>query len=222
LAVRHEFTYERAMADQFLQAWAVDPTRVAAMIGSKDPELLARLARTRAAKELASELQGDELAARLQQIVDGKRDAAPSWDLRRCLACVADVAGTRLAGEVTVPGRGWQDLGPAWRHWGLRAVARLWQREPRWARRKLYAGAWPRILWADPPQVEALLRELQDFDPRVIVEAGFPDGLPRWSEDRDVEDEEPELLHILTHLKRWARSTCRTQRGLAIWLDGQQ
>jgi hypothetical protein len=29
-------------------------------------------------------------------------------------------------------------------------------------------------------------------------------------------------LHILTQLKRWARSTCRTQRGLAIWLDGQQ
>jgi hypothetical protein len=208
------------MSSQFLQAWLVDAATFSGVIGSKDKTLVKRACAASIAKELEQDVE--DLAAAFASLVDGTLDRA-SWTARRLMTLVADAWGKRVDTGLTLPGRGWQFLGPAWKHWGLKATATLWTTEPAWAKKKPFAGEWPRIMWGKPEVAAAIVDETARFQPRIVVDKGVPSQVERFGEGEwPMEPLSEQIAAIAKELHQVAKAAVRAKKSLAIWLDGGQ
>lgn len=207
-----------------MQAWAVDANALAAAIGGKDPKLLARACKRELADELREVVEEDgdaTLEEQLKVIVDGKKPDAAEWHTLRCVTLLADALGTRVDNDITLPGRGWQELGPAFKHWKLPAVAKLWATEPAWAKR--IGGGWPHVMLAAQKVLPAIIDELTDFDPKSIIRTGVPKTVDRFGDGGWEMDSLSECIaELVDELKSCTKAARRKKRDLVIWLDGQQ
>lgn len=211
------------MSEQFLRAWAVDESVLRASLGSKDAKLLARTKKSELAEELEElfDDDGDEpLAEQITALVMGKKPIGSTWSTLRCLSLLADVVGARVDDEITLPGRGWQDLGPAWKHWELAEVAKLWTRAPAWSKKY---GDWPWLMLAPAAELPALGAELRAFKPSSIAERKVPKKVARFG---DGGWEIPDLIEVVEELRgellRCVGAAARKKKDLLLVLDGSQ
>ena len=213
------------MSEQFIQAWAVDLSKVGAAIGSKDTALLAKLVEQDLADDLREVFEDDdeaELEVILGELIAGKPKSAAPYTFRRALALFADLHGKRVDDEeVTLPGRGWQDLAPAWEHWKCPAIAALWSTEPAFANTRGIKTPWPRILLAAPAAHPKLAAEGTKLTEATIEKLGVPPGIDRFSDGEWPLDElAPIVVEAARAIASWARPA--KKRSLLLWLDGQQ
>jgi hypothetical protein len=110
-----------------------------------------------------------------------------------------------------------------WQQWRHPELAALWSREPAWAQRPGLAGPWPRILCAEPDQLDALARDLRAFEPSDVLGNGIPDGVPRFSEGEwPLEPLADVIATLVEGMRAWVEAARALQLPLVAWLDGQQ
>lgn len=204
----------------------MDATALGAVIGSKRAALVARLAKRKFAGDVRNVVEAGEdpaLEYLLRDMVAGKLQG-PAYNYRRAMALVADGLGSRLDGELTLPGRGWQQLAPAWRHWGLDGLAKLWSTEPAWAKKKGLRSDWPRVLVAPPTALAGLIRGIEKFDHNLINARGVPTSIDRFSDPAEwpLDMLSTQIAHIAGEVWLWAKAAKKKNKALVLWLDGQQ
>ena len=212
------------MAEQWLEAWIVDADALAGVIGGKDHDLVARASRGPFADAFRERID-DAVALEdaLRAIVDGPEPTRAEWHNRRFMKLFAEALGTRVDNEPTLPGRGWQELAPAFAHWKMPHLARLWERPPAWADGVGFAGYWPRIVWAPPFTLAALIAELEAFDKRLPPRLGMPSSVPRFGEGDWEMDELADVVAMFTaELAQWARAAVNANLALFVWIEGAQ
>lgn len=211
------------MAEQFLRGWAVDSSAVATAIGSNDKKILARAKRSDLAEELEELFDDDSdepLDDQLAAIIAGEEPIGATWSTLRCFSLLAEALGSRVDDEMSLPGRGWQDLGPAWKHWGLRKVGTLWAARPKWA--KEYDD-WPVVMLAKGEALPALRAELESFDPQVVVERQVPKSVPRFGDGGwAMTDLVKVIRELRSELLRCSKAAIRKKTDLVLFLDGAQ
>ncbi len=214
------------MAEQFLRGFAISLEKLYALVGSKRPAILRRAL---AAEEIVEELDellsewGEQLTVRqsLEEIVAGALDRGHAYEYRRMLELLAELVGRALEPvEVTLPGRGWQELGAALGGLGLRRLARLWSKDNLpfpWRRASsTSAVAWPIATVVRAGDLAPLLEELRAFDPKQLVGASLPARLGGAEASAD-------LLSLLAGVTSWLRACSRgAGKDLLLLLDGQQ
>ena len=212
------------MSSQFMQAWAIDAKTLAAAIGGKDRKLVARACKRDLAEEIREIVEEDDdatLEEQLAAIVNGKKIEAAEWHTLRCISLLADVLGSRVGEDLDLPGRGWHELGPAWKHWKLPTVAKLWTTEPAWAKR--LGGGWPAVMLAANKVVPKLVDELTAFDPASIVTLGVPKTVDRFGDGGwEMQSLSECVAELVAELTTAAKGAKRKKRDLVIWIDGQQ
>jgi len=157
------------------------------------------------------------LEAVLREIMFGKLDRKKAYGYRRALEVVAAEVGKPLADEVTLPGRGWQDIAPIWKRWGAPVLASLWGRPSfAWPMAKMNVE-WP-IAYVIPRAKAAIVKkELTAFRAKKAVEKGIPRGIPRFSEGQwPIEDLADELVGAANIMRKWCKG------DVLVWHDGQQ
>jgi hypothetical protein len=213
------------MAEQFLRAWAADAALLGRVIGGRDRTLVARACSTDRCDEVRRSVESKHvtLEERLEGLIVGPQPTRTAWHNRRCMTLFADLYGVRVDNEPTLPGRGWQELGPAFAHWELAGLALLWDREPDWALGVGLSGDWPRIFMCPSAGLDSLIRELGAFDARVIEKIGVPRHVPRFGAGVWPLDRLASITAMLVgEISQWAKAAAREQHSLFIWLDGQQ
>lgn len=235
------------MSEQFIKAYAVDAAALHGLTGSGDGDVLKRAKRKRNLFEEITDLLeewGDSLTIEevLLEITSGGVTPKHAYEYRRVLQIVAEVLGTPLKpDEITLPGRGWHELGPAFALWGLERLATLWMTLFAWpafspaktktkakvkAKSKAKAAgevAWPRALLVERSSIAALEKELKSFDATRIAKRGVPKTVPRadeWTREELTEILTPFFATMITWLAK-ARPM-KPRVDLLIWVDGQQ
>ena len=213
------------MAEQFLKAFAVDVRALDRVVGCKDEKLLAKILKHDLAEEVAELIAENdfELEEILREIMFGKLDKKKPYTYRRALELVATVVGKTLSGEVTLPGRGWQEIGPAWKHWGQKTLATFWggrcnkNPEYNWPFSKPSVD-WP-IAWVIPRAKTAKLKkELRAFREKTAIARGVPKGIDRFSEGErwPIQDLVREAMGVTKTMAKWCKNT-----DVLVWHDGQ-
>ena len=180
------------MASQILKIVAVNQNDLASVVGSKDAKFTRITLRHRLADEIGEMIEedtGEALADILDEIVAGRLDRDHAFEYRRALELVATIVGKPGRGAIEFPGRGWQDLGPAWKQWGAPTVAKVWgggwSRNPDspWPWKRGSQVDWP-VAYVIPrahvPKVEA---ELASITIARVVKRGVPAGIARFSDE---------------------------------------
>jgi hypothetical protein len=213
------------MSEQFIKAFAVDPKKLDHVVGCKDEKVLQRALAADAAEDVA-ELVGErdlELEAVLREIMFGKLVTKRAYVYRRTLELVAATVGKALGDEATMPGRGWQDIGPLWRHWGMPTLASVWggggseNPECTWPLRKMNVD-WPIAYWIPKKKLPRLKKELVAFRTKKAIAKGIPEGIPRFSEGEwPIDDLANELDAVVRVLRGWCKAS-----DVLVWHDGQQ
>jgi hypothetical protein len=226
-----------AVGEQFMRGFVLDVAALNAVVGSKDRKLVARVLKHPTAEEVNDLI--DERHTRLSleaamiEIVDGKLRAAHAYEYRRTLEIVAALLGESVAPAPTLPGRGWQELGPAWSHWGLQRLGKIWggaqsgNRELPWpwtSPRRDRAVRWPIAVIVLRRDVAAVLAEVKAFKAKTAALRGVPTGIARFSDAAywPVEDLAGEAEHAAKAVAKWLARGAATKRDVLILHDGQQ
>ncbi len=217
------------MASQILKIVAVNQNDLASVVGSKDAKFTRITLRHRLADEIGEMIEedtGEALADILDEIVAGRLDRDHAFEYRRALELVATIVGKPGRGAIEFPGRGWQDLGPAWKQWGAPTVAKVWgggwSRNPDspWPWKRGSQVDWP-VAYVIPrahvPKVEA---ELASITIARVVKRGVPAGIARFSDE-----EHWPITEIARVIAPAARKLARWLHGVRsdvlVWHDGQ-
>jgi len=225
------------MSEQFLRAWAVDEDALRALVGSKDPKLVARAKRRAGADEVEELLEecGTSIDETLGAIVAGDLVAKHAYRYRRALELALSLTGASLApAEIVGPGRGWQALGPAFARWGAPTLAKRWggggsdNPELAWPWSRAPKGAsvdWPNAYVVSAKEASAIAKELAKLTAARVVELGVPKGIERFSDGREwpLEDLAPEVATIAKDFRRWcvALGKKHPDRSMVVIHDGQ-
>jgi hypothetical protein len=214
------------MSSQYLQAWVVDKAVFSGVLGSGDRAIVKRACSCSIADEVREDVEAGgkrTLEGVVEALVDGSDLKAPSWTTRRCMSLVADAWGTRVDRGLTLPGRGWHDLGPAWKHWGAGAIATLWTTEPAWTKQKVFVGGWPHVMWGPAATMASVVEEATAFVPHVVSARGVPSEVPRFGEGQWPLDLLGDQVAVLAaELAQIAKAARRAKKSLVIWLDGSE
>jgi hypothetical protein len=202
------------VGDQFFRAWAIDPDALDDLVGGD----LIKPRKSRVVDDVRQMVGGD-LDSLFREIASGKLDPTHPYRYRRIAELACDHVGKKLSGGATKPGRGWQALAPAWKHWKLPAIAKAWSAVSAWPWRGKSRVEWPRLLIIS--ELSALERELKAFDSAIVVERGVPKSVPRFGEGEwPMDDLAGELEHLVATWRTWLAAAKREKLSLAIWHDG--
>jgi len=225
----------RGMAEQWIRLFAVSAAKLEDFVGSNDVALANSIAGGDGAEEVAAliEERDCELGDILADVVRDELDDDHAYLYRRALEAVASELGQDTHAEATMPGRGWQELGPAWRHWGATRVGGVWGGEP--SGNKTFPWPWTEVVperecrWPVAvvfanKDLESLIAELESFDVKTIAERGVPSEVSRFSEQDywPLDDLAGEIANVISALRGGARVARREQTDLLLWHDGQQ
>jgi hypothetical protein len=207
------------VSEQFIKAFRGDAKALERIPGSKDRKLVKRILALDVAEEVG-ELVAErdlELEDVLVEIVDGKLSKKHDYVYRRVLELFAAAVMKPLDDEATLPGRGWQDLTPAWKHWGQKTLAKFWAGDHGWPWKK-NPVRWPIAYVIPAKSIAALGKELKSFGEKTVYAKGIPRGIDRFSEYWSVELLAPEVDNAAQAIRAW----CRGKGDLLVWHDGQQ
>jgi len=219
------------MSEQFVTAYMVSIESLYGLVGCKQPSVIEKTLAQEAVDEVGDLLEdGDEsLEETLQELVTGRMRREHAYGYRRLLELFLPLVGKALEPQgVTLPGRGWQELGAALPAWGLPALAEAWcpgRFHFPWRRRSSKVSVdWPVVMAIDSPTVSTLARELKAFDP-----FGFGDlmGMPEMPVlpplPERLEGCGYEALFLVAKVREWMTRAARSRgKDVVILLDGQQ
>jgi hypothetical protein len=219
------------MAEQFVMGFAVEPSALERIVGSRDDGLVARVLAHDLAGEVAGLIEESDGAVALPQvlaeIVQGRLDRSHAYCYRRALELLVRSIGSQLEpGEVTLPGRGWHEIGPAWQLWEQPTLAAIWDGDAKvgWPWRSgAPEVAWPIAALLSAPRRAALAAEIARFDVQTILKLGAPATIARFG---DPEHWPPaalaeEIRGLVDALNRWLQAL-PAGCDLLVWHDGQQ
>jgi hypothetical protein len=223
------------MSEQFIKAYTISLAELYAIVGKGDPDFVARALEHDVADEVG-ELLGEtglELEEVLSQLTAGKIAADNAYGYRRVLELVAGTVGTALEDEATMPGRGWHELGPAWKSWDQPALASIWGGESSgnanypWPWKENdddHDCGWPVAIAVPNKALQALGTELAGFVEKTVIERGVPKSIDRFSDPEywPLEDLAGEIANIVAMLIEWIAAARESNTDLLLWLDGQQ
>jgi hypothetical protein len=215
------------MAEQWLKGFAIDRCELDAVVGSNDDALIGRIVAS--AEDIAELIERGERTAEscAAELIRGALDPDNAYAYRRLLEAVAEVAGRSMESwEAVMPGRGWQDLGPAWAAWDQPAMAAIWGRASSWpwpAASSAPEVTWPIGTIADREEVASLREQLGRFDPGIVLRRGVPASIPRFGDPDhwppiDLAVELRELVAVI----RAMATDAGADAELLLWLDGGQ
>jgi hypothetical protein len=204
------------MGESYIKAFAVDRKRLEAVVGCKDEALLERLLADDMVEEVDEILEENECTVEevLREIMFEDLEVENAYLYRRVLEVVAGAVGKPLVGDVTLPGRGWQDIAPIWEEWGQPTLSRVWGLEKPypWPLRRMSVD-WPLAFHVDATTSAKMKKELAQFRPGPFI----PEGVPRFSDGRwDRHD----LATIMEEVAKLVGSWCEGE--ILVWHDGQQ
>jgi hypothetical protein len=216
------------MAEQFLKGYGVDIAELQSVVGSHDEDILKKTKRRRNLYEEVGELLeewGDGLSVEtvLGEIINAKLVPRHAYEYRRVLQLVAEtIAGGSLKpDEITLPGRGWHELGPALSHWKLKRLGAKFKDMTPWPWPRIVKGAWPVALVIKRSELKAYEEELAAFDPKLIGTKGVPKGVDRFDQ-WEAEDLSAEVKQLIAGLRKWVAKAAAQKTDLLVWIDGQQ
>lgn len=206
------------MAEQFLRAWSMNQNDLYSIVGKKDDVLLKKVKENKALTEEIDELiqeWGDySFEKSLRDIVNGELKSARSYEYLRTLEVILELNGKPLVDEITMPGRGWQNIGLLFLDWKLPLMQKLWSDKhlafPWKLEDKATVPNWPVYMVLEKNKIHQLKNELENFDPKLLEK--FP-----LSERQEGLDEEIELF--IETLLTWFKNA---DKDLILLLDGQQ
>jgi hypothetical protein len=205
------------MAESFIKAFAVDTKKLDAVVGCKDERLLAKLLDGNMVEDVDAVFEDNDCTVEevLREIMfDDDLEPEDAYFYRRALEVVADVVGRPFEQQATMPGRGWQHIGPIWEDWGQPTLASVWggQKPYPWPLRKMNV-AWPIAFLVTASQTVQMKKELAQFRPGKSI----PEGIPRFSEgDWEWDDLAGEMENIAKIVATWCDG------DILVWHDGQQ
>jgi hypothetical protein len=216
------------VGEQHMRAWAIDASRLKRVVGGGNSKLLSKLRRpiVDEVREMVERSDIITLQTLVDEVTGNALVATNAYRYRRTCELVLEAIGTSLAPPIKVmPGKGWQALGPALRHWKLPLTARLWERIDPWpwkAHRTTREVAWPLLRIVHRVELGPVIREVAAFDADTIVRLGVPRTVPRFGEGEWPMDAlQAEFEHLLGVWSTWFAAANRKKRDLAIWHDGQ-
>jgi hypothetical protein len=221
------------MAEQFIKAYAIREEALYGLVGSKDRRAAKRVSEAAEESDLGelmeeADLEVDEV---VEQIVAGRLRRENAYGYRRLLEAVAAVLGRTLRpDEVVMPGRGWQELGPAWRGWGQKQLAASWggswsgNRELPWPWKRGPQVDWPVAILVPRRRLKDLRAELTTFATRVVLDRGVPAAIDRFGDEEawPLDELAGEVAHVHQGLLAWVDAAVKARRDLLLLHDGQQ
>jgi hypothetical protein len=222
------------MAEQFLKGYAIDIEALYGVVGGNDVELARRALDHELADEVGElvEEAGLELKAIVGEIVAGQLQTEHAYGYRRVLELVAAVVGEPLdSWEAVMPGRGWQELGPAWTRWGQEALGAIWggaasgNSALSWPWRSGdHSARWPIAIVVPRDATTKVLEELKRFEAAAVVERGVPGSIDRFSDPEDwpLADLADEIEQVVEVLRAFLGEAIAGATDLLLWHDGQQ
>ena len=207
------------MSEQWIKAFKGDAKKLDKVVGSKDRKLVDRILESDFVDDIVELLEesDNDLETVLVELIEGKLQKSNAYAYRRVLEHVAGDVMKDLDEEATLPGRGCQDLAPAWKHWGVPTLARVWGGTLGWPWKKNDCE-WPIAYVIAPKEAAAIAKELKGFREKTVLDKGVPKGIDRFSDDWTPEDLAPEVSNAAEVIRGW----CKAKGDILVWHDGQQ
>jgi hypothetical protein len=206
------------MAEQFLRAWSINQTDLYSVVGKKDEVLIKKVKENEDLTEEIDDLIQDwgeySFGEALRDIIDGNLNEERSYEYLRTLEAILELNGESHEEEVTLPGRGWQDIGPLFSSWKLPTLQKLWSNKqlsfPWKSEEKIDLPDWPISMVLEKDMINNLKTELENFDPKLLKKYPLPER---------QEGLEEEVGFFIETMLMWLNDS---KKDLILLLDGQQ